>query len=146
LVDATARRDAQFSPDGKWVAYVSEESGRSEVYVRPFPGPGQKLLVSTEGGAQPRWRGDGRELFYIGLDERLMAVPVNPQGDNSVLGAGAPIPLFTTSVGGAVQDSTTALYMVSRDNEHFLVSKLVEEGSTSPITLILNWKAKLLPR
>ena len=54
----------QFSPDGRWLAYTSDESGKTEVYVRPFPGPGQKRLVSSEGGTEPRWRGDGREIFY----------------------------------------------------------------------------------
>ncbi len=69
-------RDGQFSPDGKWIAYQSDESGRWEVYVQPFVGPGGKLQISTNGGAQVRWRRDGKELFYIGLDNRLMAVPI----------------------------------------------------------------------
>ncbi len=67
----------QFSPDGKWIAYQSNESGRDEVYVQPFPGPGAKVRISTNGGAQMRWRRDGKELFYIALDGRLMAVPIH---------------------------------------------------------------------
>ena len=69
-------RDGQFSPDGKWIAYQSNRSGRFEVYLQPFPGPGAPVQVSKNGGAQVRWRQDGRELFYIGLDGRLMAVPI----------------------------------------------------------------------
>ena len=69
-------RGGQFSPDGRWIAFTSTESGRSEVYLQPFPGPGAKLPISVDGGAQVRWRADGRELFFIGLDDRLMAVEV----------------------------------------------------------------------
>ena len=70
-------RDGQFSPDGKWIAYQSNESGRFEIYVQPFPGPARKWgPISTNGGAQVRWRRDGKELFYIALDDRLMAVPI----------------------------------------------------------------------
>jgi len=70
--------NGQFSADMKWIAYQSDESGRVEIYVQPFPGPGTRIQVSNNGGAQPRWRRDGRELFYIALDGRLMAVPVKP--------------------------------------------------------------------
>src|SRR5262249_36739050 len=67
---------AQFSPDGKWIAYQANESGRYEIYIQPFPDPGSHTQVSTNGGAQARWRSDGKELFYIALDGRLMAVPI----------------------------------------------------------------------
>ena len=66
----------QFSPDGHWVAYTSDESGRLEVYVQPFPAAGGKWQISTNGGENPKWRRDGKELFYLGLDRRLMAVEV----------------------------------------------------------------------
>src|SRR4030095_9293979 len=68
--------NAQFSPDGRWIAYQSDESGRVEIYVQPFPGPGRKVRISVSGGVQARWRRDGKELFYLGSDNRLMAVPV----------------------------------------------------------------------
>ena len=71
-------RDGQFSPDGKWVAYESDESGRPEIYTQPFPGPGRKVRISVEGGTQVRWRHNGKELFYIAPDERLMAVAIDP--------------------------------------------------------------------
>jgi hypothetical protein len=78
----------QFSPNGEWVAYQSNESGRPEVYAQPFPGPGLKLKSSTNGGAQMRWRQDGHELFYLALDSRMMAVPIRPseQGERLVAG------------------------------------------------------------
>src|SRR5262249_31242771 len=89
----SVERDAQFSPNGKWIAYQSNESDRFEIYVQPFPSPGGRSLVSTNGGAQPRWRRDGKELFYIGLDDRLMAVPIrlNPNGQTVEVGAATPL-------------------------------------------------------
>ena len=69
-------RHGQFSPDGRWVAYRSSESGRFEIYVRPFPGPGGQWQISTAGGIAPRWRPDGKELYYIAPDGKLMAVPI----------------------------------------------------------------------
>jgi Tol biopolymer transport system component len=78
----------QFSPNGEWVAYQSNESGRPEVYAQPFPGPGLKLKSSTNGGAQMRWRQDGHELFYLALDSRMMAVPIRPSEQGKSLVAG----------------------------------------------------------
>jgi hypothetical protein len=92
----------QFSPDGKWVAYQSNESGRAEVYVQSFPDPGAKVQISTNGGAQMRWRRDGKELFYIGLDGRLMAAPIRQGPGDRLLEAGDPVPLFATNVGELV--------------------------------------------
>ena len=76
LNDSHEERAAQFSPDGRWVAYVSNESGQHEVYVRPFPGPSPRQLVSTAGGITPRWRKDGNALYYIAPDTSLMAAPI----------------------------------------------------------------------
>jgi Tol biopolymer transport system component len=89
--------DGQFSPDGQWIAYQSDESGRVEIYVQPFSGPGERERISTNGGAQVRWRGDGKELFYVALDGRLMAVPVRLTSERRQVEVGAPIPLLTTS-------------------------------------------------
>jgi hypothetical protein len=135
-------RDAQFSPDGKWIAYQSNESGRFEIYVQPFPGPGGRTQISTNGGAQVRWRPGGRELFYIALDERLMAVTIRVSSDGKAIDADAPIPLFGTHVGGAVQGIYRPQYMVSPDGQRFLMSTVSEEAA-SPITVILNWKPRL---
>src|ERR1017187_2296929 len=75
-----------FSPDGKWVAYESDESGRSEVYVRPFPGPGTPFPISTGGGANPRWSRDRKELYFVAPDSMLMAAPVTARGAAFVAG------------------------------------------------------------
>ncbi len=133
-------KDAQFSPDGRWIAYQSNETGRFEIYVQPFPGPGRKEVISTNGGAQVRWRRDGRELFYVALDGRLIAVPIRFAPDGQTLEAGAAVPLFATRVGGAVQGRDRQQYVVSADGQRFLMSILPEDPSPSPITVIVNWK------
>jgi len=130
-------RDAQFSPDGKWIAYQSNESGRSEIYVQSFPGPGNKRQVSPAGGAQVRWRRDGTELFYIALDGQLMAVPIRLDPGGRLVDASAPVPLFGTRVGGAVQP-TAQQYIVSADGQRFLMNTVMEQAA-SPITIVLNW-------
>jgi serine/threonine protein kinase/Tol biopolymer transport system component len=132
----------QFSPDARWMAYASTESGRSEVYLQPFPGPGAKLPISVGGGAQVRWRSDGRELFFIALDNRLMAVPISLSADGGSASVGAPVPLFLTHVGGAVQGASRQQYFVSQDGRRFLMNSVMEGAPFSPLTLILNWKPR----
>jgi dipeptidyl aminopeptidase/acylaminoacyl peptidase len=132
-------RDAQFSPDGKWIAYESDESGRFEIYVRPFPGPGPAWPVSTDGGAQVRWGRDGRELFYVSLDERLLAVSVRLDAQRQAVEADSPRPLFAIRVGGAV-GVTKQQYAVSADGREFLIRSLANQPDAPPIGLILNWK------
>jgi Tol biopolymer transport system component len=131
----------QVSPDGKWIAYESNESGRFEIYAQPFPGPGERVRISTTGGAQVRWRRDGKELFYVGLDEQLMAVPLRVTADSKTLEPGAAVPLFVTRIpGGAAQGGgNRQQYVVSPDGQRFLVATLVEGAAAPPITLILNW-------
>src|SRR5262249_31302262 len=90
-----AEGQARFSPDGKWVAYASDESGTFEVYIQEFPGPGGKWQISTRGGFQPTWRADGRELYYIAADGQLMAVPITTAAG---FAAGVPAPLFNTHI------------------------------------------------
>ena len=96
-------RKGQFSPDSHWVAYQSNESGREEIYVRPFPGPGGQWQVSTEGGIWVRWRPDGKELYYIAPDNKLMAVPITTQG--ATLEPGTPAALFQTRIVGGGTDN-----------------------------------------
>ena len=135
-------RLAQFSPDGNWIAYESNESGRFEIYVRPFAGSqskaGSKLPISTNGGSQVRWRRDGKELFYIALDGRLMSVPIHFASNSKALEPGVPVPLFAARL-NASQVFPRCEYVVSQDGQRFLIN--VEETSTAPITVILNWKA-----
>jgi len=126
-------RDGQFSPDSKWIAYESDESGRPEIYLQAFPGPGPKVRVSIDGGTQVRWRRDGREMFYIAPDERLMAVSVDPTA-----GVGKPAALFTTHL-APIRSISRQQYVVASDGQRFLISS-VDESTPSSITLILNWK------
>jgi Tol biopolymer transport system component len=130
-------RDGQFSPDGKWIAYQSDESGRVEVYVQPFPGPGGKKRLSTNGGAQVRLRADGKELFYITLDGRLTAVRFSASADGRSFEAGAPAPLFAAHVGSVVQPIARQQYAVFPDGQQFLVSRSIDEAGSTAITMIL---------
>jgi Tol biopolymer transport system component len=126
---------ARFSPDGRYVAYSSAESGRAQIYVQPFPAADGRWQLSTEGGAEPRWRGDGRELFFIGADRRLMAVPVKTTG---AFEHGAPVPLFTTRVADFANPYRTS-YAVSRDGQRFLISGVAENATPPSITVVVNW-------
>jgi eukaryotic-like serine/threonine-protein kinase len=125
----------RFSPDGRWITYESYESRQPEVYVTPFPGPGGKEQVSIAGGTEPRWRGDGKELFYLAADNKLMAAEMNIEG--SAIEIGAVRPLFETHPAQQGRLSVTA------DGQRFLVNTLVEEKGSSPITLVVNWTADL---
>ena len=118
--------DGQISPDGRWVAYRSTESGRSEIYVAPFPGHGGKWQISNAGGYSPRWRHDGSEIFFLTLDGRLMAVSVNGKGAGFEVGAVKT--LFTTHtsfVGGYEYD-------VSADGQRFLINTIPEQATSAP--------------
>jgi serine/threonine protein kinase/Tol biopolymer transport system component len=128
-------RDGQFSPDGKWIAFQSDESGHFEVYVQPFPGPGARVQVSFGGGAQVRWP-RSNELFYVAFDNRLMSVPITSKPDKS-LDFGTPVPLFMTNIGGAVQSTLGHQYSVSSDGQRFLMNNLTE--AALPMTVVLNW-------
>jgi dipeptidyl aminopeptidase/acylaminoacyl peptidase len=130
-------RDAVFSPDGKWIAYQSNESGRFEIYIQPFPSPGARIPISTSGGAQVRWRADGKELFYIAPDGKLMAVSLQTDSSGTPK-PGNAVPLFLTHV-GAVEDLSRTHYAPSSDGQKFLMDTIVEENA-APITVIVNWK------
>ena len=139
--------DGQFSPDGRWVAYFSDESGRNEIYVRTFSpdstaaasDTGGKWLISTGGGSEPRWRGDGKELYYLAPDGKLMAVEITT---NPVFRAGAPNALFQTPPQGAF---TTLGYswVLTPDGKRFLFLAPVEQTGQAPFTVVLNWQAGL---
>ena len=129
-------RDGQFSPDGTTIAYQSDESGRAEIYLQPFPGPGSKVRVSTNGGMQVRWRRDGKELFYIAPDNRLMSVSIAKEAGN--VRVGSSVPLFQTRA-AATSAIARQQYVVAADGQRFLINT-VEETATSPITLVLNWR------
>jgi Tol biopolymer transport system component/predicted Ser/Thr protein kinase len=129
----------RFSPDGRWLAYVSDESGHYEIYVKPFPGPGGTRQISTEGGTEPVWNRNGRELFYRNGD-KMMAVDISSESGFS---AGTPRMLFE----GAYLPTplTTPNYDVSADGQRFLMLKPVEESQAAPtqINVVLNWTEEL---
>ena len=138
----------QFSPNGRWVAYRSNESKTMQIYVRPFRGSGGPWQVSsTAGGSQPRWRPDGKELFYVAPDARLMAVPIAVGADAQTLEAGAPVPLFRTRLASGAGGNVSGLmskpqYAVASDGR-FLMNVAVEAATAPPITVVLNWDAAL---
>jgi eukaryotic-like serine/threonine-protein kinase len=129
----------QISPNGRWMVYASNESGAYEVYVRPFPIAPGKWQISRDGGSQPRWRRDGKELFYISNDRRIMAVDV--RADLSAFEAGVPRALFDAHVSNIEGSNPWSQYAVSADGQRFLVNRLVTEGPSSPITVMINWPA-----
>jgi Tol biopolymer transport system component len=129
----------RFSPDGRWIAYASNESGRYETYVQPYPGPGGKWQISTDGGAEPVWNPTGRELFYRSGD-KMMAVDIVTQPGFS---AGKPRMLFEGSY--EVSAASTPSYDVSTDGQRFLMLKPVEQTQAAPtqINVVLNWFEEL---
>ena len=133
-------RNGQFSPDGKWVAYASNESGKWEIYVTSFPEPRGKWQVSAGGGEQPRWRGDGKELFYISSDGKIMAAPVTT-GAN--FDASTPVALFQVTPRQPVPIYDLFVYDVSRDGQRFLINTELKQAGSAPMSIVLNWTAKL---
>jgi len=133
-------RNGQFSPDGKWVAYASNETGKWEIYATSFPAPRGKWQVSVGGGEQPRWRGDGRELFYLSPDSKVMAVPVTT-GAN--FDSGTPVALFQATPRQPIPIYDLFVYDVSRDGQRFLIITPVKEAQTAPMSVVLDWPATL---
>ncbi len=123
------------SPDGKWVAYESDESGRGEIYVVPFPGPGGKWQVSTAGGIQPFWP-PGKELFYVNVDERLAALEYSTEGPNFIVGK-------SRLILGAHSLASTNGMDVNRNDKRWLIAMPVGEPNASPLILTTNWTADL---
>jgi eukaryotic-like serine/threonine-protein kinase len=141
---AYSEEQGRFSPDTRWIAYASDESGRSEIYIQPFPAPpngGSKTPISRDGGSQPRWRRDGKELFYSSPDGKLMAVDVT-QGP--IFKASAPKTLFqvpVAQIGHNVGGSQVLGWDVAPDGKRFLIDTATI--STEPVTVVLNWPAEL---
>jgi eukaryotic-like serine/threonine-protein kinase len=128
--------EAQFSPDGRWIAFTglgSSGSGDPEVYVGRFPGPGRRIQISNHGGAQARWRADGKELFYITMDKKLMAVAIDTSHDEPV--AGVPHVLFQTRIIGP--GFVLFQYAVSPDGSRFLINSMPSAGA-APLTVLMN--------
>ena len=132
-------RNGQFSPDGKWVAYASNEAGNWDVYVSPFPNATSKWQVSR-GGGEPRWRRDGKELFYLSAEGKMMAVPVRL---GTSFEAGAPVPLFQTHMRQPISAQDVFAYDVSADGQKFLVNTKVDTPKAAPLSVILNWSSEM---
>ena len=143
FVQTPAQEDhPEFSPDGRWIAYSSTASGREEVYVRPFPGPGGQYQISKAGGTQPQWRGDVREMFFLGLDGVLMTASVTVAEGG--LQAGIPQALFETNVALAA-NTNRRQYVATKDGKRFLVNVPDRSAPPSPIVVVLNWPAAIKP-
>jgi hypothetical protein len=127
--------NGQISPDGKWVAYASDESGNWEIYVTSFPGATGKWQVSRGGGAEPRWRGDGKEIFYIGPNGMLTAVSVDAAG---VFVTGTPTPLFQIRARAPISSTDIFTYDVAKDGKRFLVNRYERPEHIPPLTILLN--------
>jgi Tol biopolymer transport system component len=134
LTTEFSERQPRLSPDGRWVAYVSDESGRLEVYVRRFPITEEKWQVSTRGGIWPYWRGDGKEIYYVGLDAVLMAAPVSAGQTFSVE---APEALFQTRLRVWM---VARQYVASRDGQRFLMIYPTQDPAASPMNVLMNWQ------
>jgi dipeptidyl aminopeptidase/acylaminoacyl peptidase len=126
--------NGRFSPDSRWVAYQSNAAGSVDVYVRPFPGPGRERRISVGGGSEPKWRGDGRELYYIGPGSQLMAAPIRLPAAGDALEHDTPVLLFNLRGSSA--------FLPDREGQRFLVRQVLQEVPTPPITVLQNWQRK----
>jgi hypothetical protein len=142
LVTDNKETDGQFSPDGRAVAYVSDEGGTSNVYVRSFPpsSGGHKWKVSAAGGYQPRWRHDGKELFYLSSSGQLMSVSVAP---GIAAPPGPPTLLFQTSVFGGGASVNNWYWDVTADGQRFLINSVIGGAEPSTLNVVLHWQSAL---
>jgi eukaryotic-like serine/threonine-protein kinase len=131
--------NGMISPDGKWAAYASNESGEWEIYVTTFPGVQGKWQISRGGGTEPRWRGDGKEIFYVDPKGNLTAVSVEAKEDFS---AGAPLTLFPMHARAHISSTDLFSYDVSKDGKRFLVNRYVKPDHIQPLTVVLNATAR----
>jgi Tol biopolymer transport system component len=135
----------QMSPDGHWMAYTSDESGQQrEVYVRPFPASDGSWRISTAGGQQARWRADGKELFFVAADGKMMSVAVKTvSGPKAGFEAGIPTPLFEAHMAPDIRATVGYNYDLTGDGKRFLVNRSAGTGATAPLTVVVNWNAGL---
>jgi Tol biopolymer transport system component len=133
---------ARISPDGKWLAYYSDETGREEIYVRNFPVPAAKYQISTDGGFSPRWRRDGKEIFYVSSDGKLIAVPVHTT--DRTVDTSTPSVLFNLDVGPPPTPyGIRQQYDATADGQRFIVNVPANAGDETSVTVLWNWPAAL---
>ena len=135
LSSKASESNGQISPDGKWAAYASDESRNWEIYVTSFPGAAGEWQVSRGGGTEPRWRGDGKEIFYIGPTGMLMAVPVSGESGFST---GTSVPLFQIHGRAAISSTDVYTYDAAKDGKRFLVNRYVKPEYVVPLTVLLH--------
>jgi hypothetical protein len=140
LAGKASETNGMISPDGKWVAYASNDSGEWEVYVTTFPGAQGKWQVSPGGGTEPRWRGDGKEIFYVDPKGMLTAVAVNA---GETYSAGAASPLFQVHGRAPISNTDLYAYDVSRDGKRFLVNRYIKPDRVQPLMVVLNASAEM---
>jgi Tol biopolymer transport system component len=128
-----------FSPDGRWIAYMTAEGGQSNVFVQPFPRGGERHQVSRDGGSHPVWRADGRELFYLASDGTMMAVPIQATDRFS---AGVPQALFQTTT-GTPRFNTSNVYAATKDAKRFVMISRPQRASAADLTVVVNWPAAI---
>jgi Tol biopolymer transport system component len=135
-------QSAKISPDGQWIAYASDDTGRFEIYVQRFPALSGRWPVTSNGGTRPHWRADGRELYYLGLDNQIYAVPITPGAQPAI---GEAKPLFAVSLTSPISGATWFDgFEPSADGQRFLVSRAAETKTTlDPVTVSVNWPAAL---
>jgi Tol biopolymer transport system component len=134
-------QNAQFSPDGRWMAYASNETGSMEIYVSTFPSGDGKWQVSSAGGQEPRWRQDGKELFYLSAEGKMMSVAVTL---GTAFKAGSPVALFqTTHRRQPVSAQDRFSYDVSGDGQRFLINTKIDEANIAPLSIHLNWASEM---
>jgi Tol biopolymer transport system component len=135
LASKGSETNGQISPDGKWLAYASDESGAWEIYVTTFPGAAGKWQVSQGEGSQPRWRGDGKELFYLGAKGTLTAVPISA---DTTFSSGAPLPLFQVQTRAPISSTDRFSYDVTQDGQKFIVNRYAKPAYVTPLDIVLN--------
>jgi Tol biopolymer transport system component len=131
---ATNQFHAQLSPDDRWLAYTSQESGSRDVWVQDFPTATRRFQISTAGGVQPQWRGDSRELFYLSFDGRIMAVPIRV---GTTLESGAPAELF--QIHPPATPVARRYFQPTPDGQRFLVQTVADDKSITPFIVTTNW-------
>jgi Tol biopolymer transport system component len=135
LSTRASEADGMISPDNKWVAYASNESSDWEVYVTSYPSAAGKWQISRGGGNEPRWRGDGKELYYVAPGGMLTAVPINGEGTFS---SATPVPLFQEHARSVISSTDLFTYDVTKDGNRFIVNRFVKPDHAAPLTIILN--------
>ncbi len=135
LTGNTSESNGQISPNGKWVAYASNETGEWEIYVTTFPVPAGKWQVSRDGGTEPRWRGDGKEIFYLDAKSTVTAVPINAEENFS---SGNPTPLFQSHGRAQISSTDIFTYDVTKDGQRFLMNRYAKPEHIAPLQIVLN--------